>query len=226
MTPHNKYVKHTIPKNKVETTFDSEVRTETVHTNSLPNGSGRKETTIAEDGGETMDVKPMQPIMTRSSPAYGYLRTGPTSKSYGMYSSLNYSSGRLGLHRPLIPDGSKYFSLKRTMSGCNNTNSGNVPDDYGSDIEGYDIAGGYMSDGDILRPNHVEDFSGYVSEGGASLYAKRMQQRFREGIEAVEECMRKSSGLIDDDRLVKVSSFFLQTQSQNIWYKPPCAPYF
>ncbi|XP_064627307.1 neuron navigator 3-like isoform X13 [Lineus longissimus] len=208
MTPHNKYVKHTIPKNnKVETTFDSDVRTETVHTNSLPKGSGRKETTIAEDGGETMDVKPMQPIMTRSSPAYGYLRTGPANKSYGMYSSLNYSSGRLGLHRPLIPDGSKYFSLKRTMSGCSNTNSSNVPDDYGSDIEGYDVAAGYMSDGDILRPNaHVEDFSGYMSEGGASLYAKRMQQRFREGIEAVEECMRKSSGLIDDDSFDDSSS--------------------
>ncbi len=42
--------------------------------------------------------------------------------------------------------------------------------------------------------------SGYMSEGGASLYAKRMQQRFREGMAAVKECMQKSSGVIDDDR--------------------------
>ena len=43
-------------------------------------------------------------------------------------------------------------------------------------------------------------YSGYMSEGGASLYAKRMQQRFREGMAAVKECMQKSSGVIDDDR--------------------------
>ena len=43
-------------------------------------------------------------------------------------------------------------------------------------------------------------YSGYMSEGGASLYAKRMQQRFREGMAAVKECMQKSSGLVDDDR--------------------------
>ena len=68
-----------------------------------------------------------------------------------------------------------------------------------------------MSDGDVLRANrnggggaNSDDWSsGYLSEGGASLYARKMiQQRFREGMQAVRECMQKSSGLMDDDRLV------------------------
>ena len=60
-----------------------------------------------------------------------------------------------------------------------------------------------MSDGDILKSsnrNNDDWSSGYLSEGGASLYAKRLQQRFREGMQAVKECMQKSSGLVDDDR--------------------------
>jgi neuron navigator 2 len=81
--------------------------------------------------------------------------------------------------------------------------SNSMDTDYGSDIEGFDVAAGYMSDGDILRSSHVDDInSGYMSEGGASLYAKRMQQRFREGIMAVKECMQNSSGMPDDERYV------------------------
>jgi neuron navigator 2 len=59
-----------------------------------------------------------------------------------------------------------------------------------------------MSDGDILKGNNkVEDMNcGYMSEGGASLYARRLQQRFREGMQAVKECMQKNTGMIDDDR--------------------------
>ena len=79
--------------------------------------------------------------------------------------------------------------------------SNSMDTDYGSDIEGFDVAAGYMSDGDILRSSHADDInSGYMSEGGASVYARRMQQRFREGIMAVKECMQKSSGMPDDDR--------------------------
>ena len=73
-----------------------------------------------------------------------------------------------------------------------------------------------MSDGDVLRStttHHVNDDanvnSGYMSEGGASVYAKRMQQRFHEGMMAVKECMEKSSAnnkagatLHDEDRSV------------------------
>jgi len=64
--------------------------------------------------------------------------------------------------------------------------------------------GGYMSDGDIVRTAcrlTADDANcGYMSEGGVSLYMKRMQQRFREGMLAVRESMEKHNGLTDDDR--------------------------
>ena len=63
---------------------------------------------------------------------------------------------------------------------------------------------GYMSDGDVLRRNDFDDMNGgYMSEGGATLYARRLQQRFQEGMDAVKECMEKSrAALGDEDRLV------------------------
>lgn len=78
--------------------------------------------------------------------------------------------------------------------------------DYASESDTYDYVSGYMSDGDILKNRNNgggggDDWtSGYLSEGGASLYARRLQQRFREGMQAVRECMQKSSGIMDDDR--------------------------
>lgn len=186
---------------RVETTFDAEVKTEEKN---HAQSSTPKETTL-NAGEETdsfdVDIKPMQPLM-RSTP-YAYLRNLPllrpslhiptlSNQNQGLATS---ASSRLGVNRPLI-DPSKLYtnSMKRTMSHSLDT-------DYGSDIEGFDVAAGYMSDGDILRSSRTDDInSGYMSEGGASLYAKRMQQRFREGIMAVKECMQKSSAMPDDDR--------------------------
>lgn len=75
-----------------------------------------------------------------------------------------------------------------------------------------EAASGYMSDGDILRSRrcgrqdycssafrrHTDDsYCGYNSEGsvgvntGASIYVKKMQQRFMEGIMAAQECLDK-----------------------------------
>ncbi|XP_074661098.1 uncharacterized protein LOC141913823 isoform X2 [Tubulanus polymorphus] len=191
----NKYRKNTASKNKekMETTFDAEGRTETV--------------TVQDEGSpEVMDIKPMQPIL-RSSPYTGYLRSIASNKQYpGPLSGGYGSTSRLGYHRPMMPDSSKYFSLKRT--GPNNCTSSMIEStDYGSDAESFDISG-YMSDGDILKSNHMtsDDFSGYMSEGGATLYARRMQQRFREGMQAVQECMQKSAGLTDDDSFDDSSS--------------------
>jgi neuron navigator 2 len=116
-----------------------------------------------------------------------------------------------GVNRPVV-DSTKFYSgqnIKRTnsSSGNNNgssSNNGASSDaDYASDVDTYDYVSGYMSDGDILKNNSraQDDWSsGYLSEGGASLYARRLQQRFREGMQAVKECMQKSSGLMDDDR--------------------------
>ena len=195
---------------KMETTFDTEVRTETrdvKHTHS-------KETTFGDEQEEVIDIKPMQPIM-RPTP-YAYLRSitaGPLPRpSFHMSNNLssqntNSASSRLGVNRPLIDPQHIYSkSMKRTISNGHSV----LESDYSSDVE-FDVTG-YMSDGDVLRTtssNAAEDpnngymsdvNSGYMSEGGASLYAKRMQQRFREGMAAVKECMQKSTGIADEDR--------------------------
>ncbi|XP_067676596.1 neuron navigator 2-like isoform X15 [Haliotis asinina] len=203
---------------KVETTFDTEVRTETINKHSLGKETtfSEKETTFVDDAGETMDIKPMPPIM-RALP-YGYFR-GYSGYS-GLSSSRNFhipgisvpqttmyaasTPSRLGVNRPLFDHG-KYYSgqIKRTNSNCPSVSD----TDYGSDIDTYDYVSGYMSDGDILKSNRGEEWaSGYLSEGGASLYARRLQQRFREGMQAVRECMQKSSGLVDDDSFDDSSS--------------------
>jgi hypothetical protein len=86
-------------------------------------------------------------------------------------------------------------------------------------------AAGYMSDGDVLHMTGgggagtgsgaggrlgtsntgpgADIASGYMSESGVSQYAKRLQQRFTEGMLAVRECMTKGDIITDDDRLVR-----------------------
>lgn len=96
---------------KVETTFDAEVRTETVQKlspeSSIARASQGKETTFltpeadekatfVDDTGETMDIKPMPPIM-RALP-YGYFR------GYSGYGGLNERN----FH---IPGNKKYFAI-------------------------------------------------------------------------------------------------------------------
>ena len=201
---------------KIETTFDTEVRTETKQPSSKETtftGNDEK-TTFVDDSGEAMDIKPMPPIM-RALP-YGYFR-GYTGYS-GLSGSRNFhipgisvppaavyparaQSHGFGVNRPIMEPGKFYsgHNIKRTSSNCPSISNDT---DYGSDIDTYDYVSGYMSDGDILKSNSRNDdwSSGYLSEGGASLYARRLQQRFREGMQAVKECMQKSSGLMDDDR--------------------------
>ncbi|XP_064600573.1 neuron navigator 2-like isoform X4 [Liolophura sinensis] len=201
---------HPRPTEKMETTFDTEVRTETI--SNVPKEttfSDKQETTFTDDSGETLDIKPMQPIM-RALP-YGYFR-GLTSaaganKNFhipgisvptSMYGSI---SSRLAINRSLADPSRMYpHPVKKAGSHV-------LEPDYGSDLDTYDYVSGYMSDGDILKSNRLDDScSGYMSEGGASLYARRLQQRFREGMQAVKECMQKSSGLIDDDSFDDSSS--------------------
>lgn len=190
---------------KVETTFDSEVKTEKVRSAKETTFS-EKFTTFVDDAGQPIDIKPMPPIM-RAMP-YGYFRgfsgTVPPKSFHlpGISTPTtlyaNSASSRLGVNRPFIDPNRLYSnSMKRTISNCNNV----LESDYSSDADTYDYISGYMSDGDILKSNRVEDMtSGYISEGGASLYARRMQQRFREGMQAVKECMQNSTGINDYDR--------------------------
>ena len=69
---------------------------------------------------------------------------------------------RLGLTRPLL-DPAKLTSLRTDTSAA-------------------EAGTGYMSDGDILKNKssagaNYDMTSGYVSEGGVSMYAKKLQQR-------------------------------------------------
>ncbi|XP_036367789.1 neuron navigator 2-like isoform X5 [Octopus sinensis] len=210
---------------KIETTFDTEVRTETVSKSgkeTLILEKDNKETTFIDDAGETMDIKPMPPIM-RAMP-YGYFRgyvgtssnknfhipgiSVPTSLYAGGGSGGGGSgSSRLSMNRSYMDQGGYYSSssIKRAMSSGGQSA---LESDYASDLDTYDYISGYVSDGDILRSRGCDDMgSGYLSEGGASLYARRLQQRFREGMQAVKECMQKSSGILDYDRNSNAASW-------------------
>ena len=71
------------------------------------------------------------------------------------------AASRLGVTRPLL-DPSKMASLREACAP--------------------DTSTGYMSDGDILKNKSTlsgasDVTSGYVSEGGVSMYAKKLQQR-------------------------------------------------
>ncbi|XP_063844277.1 protein sickie-like isoform X2 [Scylla paramamosain] len=82
--------------------------------------------------------------------------------------------------------------------------------DY-SDLESVELTNGYMSDGDVLRnvgyrSGNSSDLDGYMSEGGASLYAHRLNQRFKEGMRQVHESMNKVQHFIQDDSFDDSSS--------------------
>lgn len=64
-----------------------------------------------------------------------------------------------------------------------------------------EVAAGYVSENDALQlSDQIDlDISGYMSEGGISLYARKLQARFREGLElAQRDSMRKATDVIDD----------------------------
>ncbi|XP_052238109.1 neuron navigator 3-like isoform X5 [Dreissena polymorpha] len=198
---------------KKETTFDKEVRTDVISKNEKDNNlkdkllkDTDKKATFIADSGETLDIKPMEPINRSMHYAQGFMRSPyaspgkpiPISMSQNQcYALTGITPNRMGFNRSLI-EANKFYSgsIKRALS----TGSGNMSyDDYSSDYDTYDYISGYMSDGDILKGNKMDDMSsGYMSEGGASLYARRLQQRFREGMQAVKECMQKNENMGDE----------------------------
>jgi len=112
---------------------------------------------------------------------------------------LGSAVSRLGVHRPLITQqGYKQWARDTGVHGDTQADS------VTAGVTAGGSGGGYMSDGDIVRTAcrlTADDANcGYMSEGGVSLYMKRMQQRFREGMLAVRESMEKNNGLTDDDR--------------------------
>ena len=173
MSPHG---------SKMETTFGAgHVRTETKNKPKSPSTKSPKETTFAEkdesDDVLIQNIKPMQPIL-RASP-YAYLNIGKSNAlprpSFhisttlsSQVSSLAHSqsaSSRLGVNRPLI-DPSKYsltqLNLKHSTAALSGSGARSVQDDdCASDADSADLAAGYMSDGDILRSNHLDDINRY-----------------------------------------------------------------
>ena len=135
-------------------------------------------------------IRPMQPMTrnmpysTRSGGSGGCAGSPALLRQLSLQqaasagcSSPHSASSRLGVNRPLI-DPAKLIShsMRRTVS------NGADQSDFSDAEPGYDVTAGYMSDGDILKSKASgsgggEMTSGYVSEGGASEYAKRLQQR-------------------------------------------------
>ncbi|XP_041452722.1 neuron navigator 2-like [Lytechinus variegatus] len=112
-----------------------------------------------------------------------------------------------GSYQPLL---SKVYlnSMKRTFSNRSHLNDLQFTDqtliDDCNDYVSEDIASGYVSDGDILhRSAGLGDIgSGYMSEGGGTLYARRIGMSFRvhDGMAAVREYLSKSMDLSDEGR--------------------------
>ncbi|XP_054774647.2 neuron navigator 2-like [Lytechinus pictus] len=112
-----------------------------------------------------------------------------------------------GSYQPLLSKG--YLnSMKRTFSNRSHLNDLQFTDqtliDDCNDYVSEDIASGYVSDGDILhRSAGLGDIgSGYMSEGGGTLYARRIGMSFRvhDGMAAVREYLSKSMDLSDEGR--------------------------
>lgn len=105
---------------------------------------------VAEDEAE-MNVEPMQPLLRGYTPGARGLQTLPSRTNGRQYTILHSSSHH------------------------------HVAQDY-TDI---DIASGYLSDGEVLRSGinvgnrALSDLcDGYMSEGGASLYSKRINPSY------------------------------------------------
>ena len=148
-------------------------------------------------------IKPMQPLIRSSIPCCVYepsTRRLPTLLSQ---SAGGGPSRRLVFSRPPIGPGIVTAGGRGAMGG-----RAGIRANGGEST----AACGYMSDSDVVRGggsgygavNRTADrmMSGYASEGGGvTSYARRMQQRFLEGILAVRQSMERTPQFTDDDRL-------------------------
>ncbi|KAG8200464.1 hypothetical protein JTE90_000545 [Oedothorax gibbosus] len=154
-------------------------------------GLSTENATIWEEGEDALvNIKPMQPIV-RSSP-YGYVRglgpmSSPRNSGARMQNAMRIHSeygetGRINSSRQFLAslDSARMYGagMKRVLSGC-------VDGDYASDMDSYDMASGYLSDGEVLRPGYngrADDIaSGYLSEGGGNpVYSRKPIGRVRD----------------------------------------------
>ncbi|XP_071526574.1 uncharacterized protein [Panulirus ornatus] len=154
----------------------------------------------AEEGDEViLNIKPMQPLVRASQ--YGYMRGLALHQARTVPPSLHVS--RLALQDSANTVPQKGMRLGPHLKRPPGTNQ-MIDADY-SDLDSVELTNGYMSDGDVLRnvgykSSNSSDLDGYLSEGGASLYAHRLNQRFKEGMRQVHESMNKVQHFIQDDR--------------------------
>ncbi|CAL4080352.1 unnamed protein product, partial [Meganyctiphanes norvegica] len=162
-----------------------------------------------EEGDEVIfNIKPMQPLVRPSQ--YGYIRGLGQHPNRSIPPSIHVGRLVLQENSNTVPQKSMRFSphLKRPPGG--GPIDSISESDY-SDQESIDLANGYMSDGDILRPGgyksgNSSDMDGYLSEGGTSLYSQRLNQRFKEGMRQVHESMNRVQHFIQDDSFDDSSS--------------------
>ncbi|XP_069191860.1 protein sickie isoform X6 [Procambarus clarkii] len=152
-----------------------------------------------EEGDEViLNIKPMQPLVRASQ--YGYMRGLGLHQARTVPPSLHVSRLALQDNANTVPQkGMRLGPHLKRPPGSNQV----IDADY-SDLESVELANGYMSDGDVLRNvgykcGNSSDLDGYLSEGGASLYAHRLNQRFKEGMRQVHESMNKVQHFIQDD---------------------------
>ncbi|OQR71096.1 hypothetical protein BIW11_11207, partial [Tropilaelaps mercedesae] len=144
-----------------------------------------------KDEDEEIDpISPMQPLQPRNAPYGSYLRA-PSANQAGQ-GAPNQGSSRFipggKYHVPslrLQADPSRVafarhlLAASQDMARLKHHPPGQSATQYGLGMQ--DDVGGYLSDGDVLRPGRggcvggvLEEIpSGYLSEGGASLYRRR-----------------------------------------------------
>ena len=150
-------------------------------------------------------IKPMQPLIRSSIPCCVYEPSTRRLPTLLAQSAAGVPSHRLVFSRPPIGPGVAMASGRGALVGRAGTRTSG---------DESTAACGYMSDGDVVRGcgsgraavGRATDrmMSGYTSEGGGSSgvssYARRMQQRFLEGILAVRQSMERTPQFTDDDR--------------------------
>ncbi|KAB7496192.1 Neuron navigator 2 [Armadillidium nasatum] len=145
-----------------------------------------------------IDVKPMQPLIRAAQ--YGYIRGLGGHNGRALPPSLHVSRMALQENSHTVPQKGMRIApphLRRHLTPGSPRSPGHIQGhiidaDY-SDLECIDLANGYLSDGDVLRSNigcttyPPPNMDGYLSEGGASLYAHRLNQRLKEDVVSATE---------------------------------------
>ncbi|XP_076054657.1 uncharacterized protein LOC143033284 isoform X3 [Oratosquilla oratoria] len=160
----------------------------------------------SEEGDDViLNIKPMQPLVRASQ--YGYMRGLGLHAHRTVPPSLHVSRLALQDNANTVPQKGMKVGLHPTKVSSSRPQPSShnqfISDTDYSDLESVDLTNGYMSDGDVLRSvgyksGTSSDLDGYLSEGGASLYAHRINQRLKEGMRQVHESMNKVQHFNDD----------------------------